>query len=114
MPPSTIEFFNHILDEITFCLEATSDTTYDEFMSNGMLQRAVVRSLEIIGEAVKKIPKDLTLKYPIVEWKAMAGMRDRLIHNYFGVDYEVVFNTIKQDLPLLQESIHIIIEQERK
>ena len=75
------------------------------FVQDEKLTRAVVRSLEIIGEAAKKISNDFKANYPDVEWKSMAGMRDRLIHNYFGVDYEMVFRTVKNDLPKLNEDL---------
>ena len=71
-------------------------------MEDPIRMRAVVRSLEIIGEATKKIPPDFTRLFPLVSWKEMAGMRDRLIHNYFGVDYEIVWNTLNEDLEVLQ------------
>jgi uncharacterized protein with HEPN domain len=71
-------------------------------MQDPIRMRAVVRSLEIIGEATKKIPPDFTCLFPLVSWKEMAGMRDRLIHNYFGVDYEIVWNTVHEDLEVLQ------------
>jgi uncharacterized protein with HEPN domain len=62
----------------------------DDFIGEEVLQRAFVRSLEIIGEAAKKLPAKLRQQHPDVEWRALAGMRDRLIHGYFGVDYEIV------------------------
>lgn len=62
------------------------------------LRRAFVRSLEVIGEAAKKVPDDVRATYPAVEWRAMAGMRDRLIHNYFGVDLELVWD-VKRRVP---------------
>lgn len=105
MYPSNPEFINHILDEVTFCLKEMNDVSYDEFVQDEKLTRAVVRSLEIIGEAAKKISNDFKATYPNVEWKSMAGMRDRLIHNYFGVDYEMVFRTVKNDLPKLNEDL---------
>jgi len=84
---------------------------YDEFIRDEVLLRAVIRSLEIIGEASKKISLDFKDDHPEVEWKSMAGMRDRLIHHYFGVDYEMVFNTIKNDLPKLDTIIKSMINQ---
>lgn len=71
--------------------------------------RATVRSLEIIGEATKKLPPDFRSKYPLVNWNEMAGMRDVLIHNYFGIDYDVVWNTIKNDIPELKNHLDFII-----
>lgn len=108
MPPSNLEFLNHIEDEIRFCLKEMEHLSYEEFISDEKLMRAVVRSLEIIGEASKKISRELKAKYPKLEWKSISGMRDRLIHHYFGVDYEVVYRTITLDLPLFHESIAVI------
>ena len=102
MQPSLVEFLQHIQIEIDFCRSATAGLSFDNFMEDSIRMRAVVRSLEIIGEATKKIPPDFTCLFPLVSWKEMAGMRDRLIHNYFGVDYEIVWNTVHEDLEVLQ------------
>lgn len=110
MRPSIPEYLRHINDEVNFCLNSMKDTSFDNFISDEKLTRAVVRSLEIIGEASKHIPDEFKSKYPLVEWKSMAGMRDRLIHDYFGVDYETVYNTITQDLPKLQVWLFIILK----
>jgi uncharacterized protein with HEPN domain len=101
MHPSITEFLYHIKDETEFCITKTEGLTFESFQNDAVLSRAVVRSLEIIGEATKKLPPDFISRYPLVSWKDMAGMRDRLIHHYFGVDLEIVWNTIKEDLPNL-------------
>ncbi len=71
-----------------------------------------MRSLEVIGEATKQLPEDLKQKYGHVEWRAMAGMRDRLIHGYFGVDYEVVWDAVTINLPVLYREIEEILRLE--
>jgi len=76
------------------------------------LKRAYVRSIEVIGEAVKHIPDALRQKYPAIDWRAIAGMRDRLIHGYFGVDYAIVWDVITNKIPLLDTEIKHIITQE--
>jgi uncharacterized protein with HEPN domain len=79
-------------------------------MADETLRRAFIRSLEIIGEAAKKVPADFRAQYPVVEWRAMAGMRDRLIHDYFGVDYELVWDVVQKRIPQLRDQIASILE----
>jgi uncharacterized protein with HEPN domain len=81
-------------------------------MRDETLQRAFVRSLEIIGEAVKQLPDNLTNKYRQVEWRAIAGMRNKLIHDYFGVDYDLVWDALITKVPQLQGEITQIIKDE--
>jgi len=104
-----IEYLNHILDECRFILITTSGTTKDQLLENEVMKRAVVRSLEIIGEACKKIPADVKLKWHIISWKNMAGMRDRLIHDYVGVNYSIVWDVVVNKIPELEKQIAIVI-----
>jgi uncharacterized protein with HEPN domain len=113
MHPSLTEFFLHIRDEIQFCLKNTDDINFEDFQNDEVLSRAVVRSLEIIGEASKKIPPDFKSQFPLIPWKEISGMRDRLIHHYFGVDLEIVWHTIKEDLPSLNEWMDILINSSK-
>jgi uncharacterized protein with HEPN domain len=83
------------------------------FLHDETLKRAFVRSLEIIGEAVKQLPDDVKQRYSQLEWRAMAGMRDRLIHGYFGVDYDIVWDVVSNKIPALQQTITDILAQER-
>jgi uncharacterized protein with HEPN domain len=76
------------------------------------LKRAIVRSIEIIGEATKKIPADFKVRWSAVSWRNMAGMRDKLIHDYMGVDYTLVWDVVKNHLPMLKGQIKMIIEKE--
>ncbi|MCF8326375.1 MAG: DUF86 domain-containing protein [Leadbetterella sp.] len=103
MQPSLTEFLRHIEDEINFCLNQTKGKDFETFSNDEILTRAIVRSLEIIGEASKKIPPDFRSLFPLIAWKDISGMRDRLIHHYFGVDLEIVWNTVLEDLPILAE-----------
>ena len=68
-----------------------------------------MRSLEIVGEAAKKVPEDFRAQHPVVEWRAMAGMRDRLIHDYFGVDFELVWDVVRRHVPALRAQIAAIL-----
>lgn len=79
------EFLRHISDECSYVQSVTADVSFENFSNDETLKRAIVRSLEIIGEATKKIPADLKMKWSLIAWKNMAGMRDRLIHDYIGV-----------------------------
>lgn len=112
MSPSQPEFLRHILDECEFILHSVENKTKEEIINDAILNRALIRSLEIIGEATKNLEEDVTSKYPQVDWKEMAGMRDKLIHGYFGVDYDIVFSTIKNDIPELHHEVLRIIEIE--
>ncbi len=78
-------------------------------MSDERLKRAFIRSLEIIGEASKKISLSVKERYPDVKWKEVAGMRDKLIHEYFGVDYIVIWQTVKRDIPNLKKIVEDIL-----
>lgn len=99
------EFIRHILDEITFLTDQTATLSEDQFMRDEVLQRAFARSLEVIGEAVKNIPEEYKTSHSEVEWKSFAGLRDKLIHHYFGVDYALVWDVVKNELPDLKAKL---------
>jgi len=105
------ELLKHILDECDFILsEITPDSTKDELLDNETLKRAIVRSLEIIGEATKKIPADVKSQWKDIPWKNMAGMRDKLIHDYFGINYSIVWDVVKNKIPELSEQINKVLK----
>lgn len=83
----------------------------NDFLSDETLKRAVLRSLEVIGEATKKIPADFKVKWNKIKWKNVAGMRDRLIHDYMGVNYSIVWDVVKNKIPELHEQITEILEE---
>lgn len=88
------DYLRHILVEADYLLGRSAGLTFEQFMADETLRRAFVRSLEVVGEAAKKVADDFRAQYPTVEWRAMAGMRDKLIHDYFGVDYELVWDVV--------------------
>ena len=81
------------------------------FLGDATIKRAFVRSLEIIGEATKKLPNSVRETYPEIQWRAMAGMRDRLIHDYIAVDYELIWDIVQNKIPGLLEKVGQIIEE---
>ena len=99
MSKEPIEFLKHIADECSYLLLVSKTLSKDEFLDDETLKRAVVRSLEIIGEAAKKIPADFKVRWSSIQWKNMAGMRDRLIHDYIGVNYSIVWDVLKNKIP---------------
>lgn len=109
MLASNLELLRHIADEVAFVLSATTNKSKDEVIEDGILSRAVLRSLEVIGEATKKLDDEFKSLYPHVEWRKMAKTRDKLIHDYFGVDYDIVWDIIENKLPELQFAINEII-----
>lgn len=113
MYPSQVEFFRHILDECDYLIKEAQNNTFENFVQDERLSRAVCRSLEIIGEASNKIDENLKEKYPFVNWREMSGIRNRIIHNYFGIDYDIVWDTVVTDIPQLKEWIEMIIEKEK-
>lgn len=104
-------FLRHVLDEITFLLEHTRSLSFDDLMEDAVLQRACARSFEIMGEAVKNLSSDFRRKHKEVDWKNVAGMRDKLIHQYFGVNWNILWNVIKEKLPGVQIHLEKILER---
>jgi uncharacterized protein with HEPN domain len=105
MSPSANELLRHILDEIDYLLQQKSQATREQLLSDGTLQRAFSRSIEIIGEAAKQMPQEFRASNAALPRKQMSGMRDRLIHGYFAVDYEIVWDVVENKLPALRPLI---------
>jgi len=105
-------YLEHILQECEFLIEKSKTIALEDFIGDPVLMRAFTRSLEIIGEAVKNLPDEFREKYPEIPWKEIAGMRDKLIHEYFGVNYKIVWKTIQQEIPRLKNQVEEIMKKE--
>lgn len=112
MPLSPLEYLRHMLDETQYLVAQKEGLSKEQFLLDATLKRAFVRSIEIIGEASKKVPSDIQNRYPTVKWKSIASMRDRLIHDYFGVDYDIVWDVVENKIPSLRQDILGILERE--
>jgi uncharacterized protein with HEPN domain len=104
------DYLRHILVEADYLIARSAGLSYEAFTADETLRRAFVRSLEVIGEAAKKVPDEFRAAHPAVEWRAMAGVRDRLIHDYFGVDFELVWDVVRHRIPTLRAQIARLLE----
>ncbi|MFH1452895.1 MAG: DUF86 domain-containing protein [Armatimonadota bacterium] len=105
-------YFKHILEAINRIGLYVYKINHKSFLENDMIQDAVIRQIEIMGEAVKNISDELKGKYPNIPWKDIAGMRDKLIHDYFGVDTDAVWDTVEQDIPVFKKEVEDILKEE--
>ena len=110
MKKGNLIYLEHILDSLTRIEHYTEGLNETDFNNNEMVQDAVIRKFEIIGEATKQLSNELRMKFPEIPWKDMAGMRDKLIHNYIDVDLAIVWDSVTNDVPYLKSVISEIIE----
>lgn len=108
--PIYVDYLEDIVNAIERAESFVSGLSFEQFQSDDKTIFACIRALEIIGEAANKIPKSLQQKYPSVPWKEMIGMRNKLIHDYSGVNDEVIWKTIKNDLPNLKSEVTAILD----
>lgn len=101
-------FLDHIHASIALIEEYTKGISREQFFDSPQIQDAVMRRLEIIGEAVKNLPADFKTKHPHIPWKQIAGLRDILIHEYFGVDMKLLWNLLEKDLPAFKQQTDVI------
>jgi uncharacterized protein with HEPN domain len=104
------DYLKDIFDSINDIISFVENMSYDEFVSDKKTKYAVIRGFEIIGEATKHIPKKIKDKYPEIPWKQMAGMRDKVIHEYFGVNLDVLWKTATLRIPSIKPMIENIIK----
>lgn len=110
----SIDYLQDIADAIEKVEEFTAGMNYDQFRADEKTIFAVVRAFEIIGEATKKILPEARTRYPNIPWKEMTGFRDKLTHEYFGVDLKVVWQTLREDIPILKPMISELLKESRK
>jgi uncharacterized protein with HEPN domain len=103
-------YLHHILDAIELIEEYTEGLSENEFLSNSMVHDAVIRQIEIIGEAARNISDEFRNLHPKMPWGKMVGIRNKIIHEYFNVDYSIVWDTVQDDLPALKISIKSILK----
>ncbi len=104
-------YIKYILESIMLIQEYTRQVSKRQFLKRTYLQDAVIRRLEIIGEAVKSLPPDFKDRHNNIPWQKIAGMRDVLIHEYFGVDLNLTWQTVKEDIPSFQSKLEEILKQ---
>jgi len=105
------DYLEDIIEAMENAMDFIRGMSYEEFVKDTKTVYAVIRAIEIIGEAVKNIPEDVRSKYPEIPWQAMAGMRDKVIHAYFGVKLERVWEVVKRDIPNLKPKFERILEE---
>lgn len=110
MSLSIIDLVKHIRDELEFLVKDSRNYNYNSFINDKKTILSYTRSFEIIGEACKNIPIDFRNKYPLVDWKGFAGLRDIIIHQYFGIDYNAIWDAIENEVPQTYTAMLQIIE----
>ena len=110
--PLLIDFLKHIQAELSYIINTTADLDLDSLLADETKSRAVTHSLLIIGEACKRVPDEFRINHAEFDWRGFAGLRDRLIHHYWGIDQTLFWEALSVDVPANKEWIDVIIEQE--
>jgi len=107
-----IDYLQDMLDNAKRAIQFTKGMSFESFSRDDKTVYAVIRAVEVIGEAARNVPEKVRSKYSEIPWRDIAGMRDKLIHQYFGINMQVVWQTIHEDLPMLIDTLQEIIKQE--
>jgi uncharacterized protein with HEPN domain len=102
------EYLGDVQEAVQRIISYTSGLSYEQFLKDARTQDAVIRNLQIIGEASKKLSIRLKQTFPKIPWKEMSGIRDKIVHDYFGINYDIVWNVSKNELPVLLNEIESI------
>jgi uncharacterized protein with HEPN domain len=105
------DYIQDILESMGNAIDFIGEMSYEDFIRDTKTVYAVIRAIEVIGEATKNIPEDIRVKYPEIPWKDMSAMRDKVIHTYFGVNPERVWLTVNEDIPRLKPLIKRVLEE---
>lgn len=103
------DYLSDILESIDDIESFINDMTFEDFLNDKKTKNAVIRSIEVIGEATKNIPESIKVKYPSVPWKKMAGMRDKMIHEYHRIDFGILWKTVKEDIPFVKPMLQSVM-----
>lgn len=109
-----IDYLRDMLDNANRAMRFTEGFDYETFSKDEKSVYAVIRAVEIIGEATRNIPDEVRGKYPEIPWREAADMRNKLVHRYFGINLEVIWQTISEDLPMLANMLQKILRREEK
>lgn len=105
MTKDPLVYLDYILECIEIIKTQTKTLKLIQFLDSVPTQDAVIRRIQIIGEAIKSLPQNIKKQYPAVEWRKITGMRDKLTHDYFEIDFELTWEVVKRDLPILKKQI---------
>ncbi len=111
MNKDPLVFISHIIDSIKDIEHFMKNVSKELFFKNKEKRSAVIRQIEVIGEAVKNLPSDFKDRNPNIPWKDIVGMRDKLMHHYFGVDLETIWKTVNRDIPVLKKQVQDIMKE---
>ncbi|MBI5822559.1 MAG: DUF86 domain-containing protein [Chloroflexi bacterium] len=109
-----IDYLRDMLENTNRAIQFTKGMDFEAFSKDEKTVYAVIRAVEIIGEATRNIPDDIRAKYPEIPWRDAADMRNKLVHRYFGINLEVIWQTLSEDLPMLADALQEIIRREEK